>query len=130
MHPLVMKKLKHLPVIIIIGVSVCFQPEGIFPTFETANVKNIIDNRHHPLAEITQRAVEVTDVNGNPFQMRQLNGTQYPLFVKKAMQDAEILLCQEYTYAGEQWYEWCTEEAGQWILYRWEKGYTTLRRVI
>lgn len=130
MHPLVKKIETHLLAVFIIGVTVCFQPEDIFPTFEKADVKKINDKRHRPLAEITQRVVEVTDENGNSFQMRQLNGTQYPLLVKKAMRDAEILICQEYSYAGEQWYEWCTEEAGQWILYRWEKGQTTLRRVI
>lgn len=130
MPPLVKKLATHLLAVLIIGVSV-WVPSGIVSLpFAKADVQNKFGKVHNRLAGNTLRQVMVKDNNGNTFQMRQLNGNQYPPLVKEAMQMAEILICREYTYGGEKWYEWCTEEAGEWVLYRWEKGQTTLRKVI
>lgn len=122
MDVLIMQKVKKIfqqvLAIAIIGVSVWVQPESVLRQHPTEYMRDKAYGRFHLFASVSQQPIQVFDPTGNCFEMRQLKGGQYLPFLKEGKQVAVILICREYRYAGEQWYEWCTEESGQWVLYR------------
>lgn len=112
--------------VFVIGASVWYQPQDILLSMQKGEMDDIyIKIYQHGKAKIIKDVV-VIDETGNPFSMRNLDTEEYPLFVQKSMQIAQVLSCRQYTYAGQTWYEWCTEEAGEWVMYRWEHGQITL----
>ncbi len=130
MPPLVKKIVQLLLTTMIIGVSVWFQPQDILPSFHAVEVNEIYKKVNLYEKENITMDVVVNDVKGNPFSMRSLSSKEYPAFLQRSTQVEKVLSCRQYTYAGQTWYEWCTEEGKDWVMYRWENGETTLRRII